>query len=141
MIKDQNGVPCATPEDSVQVMVDTHFPGNTNTNTNDASPPSGPICWDLEDEQAKFITAERTTEAIKSFGDTKAAGPDGIQPCVLKHLGPLALTRLCDLFKASYLMGYVPKVWRHSKVIFMPKQGKMTTHRPDPFGQLLYHPL
>ena len=122
MIKNQNGVPCATPEDSVQVMVDTHFPGNTNTN--DASPPSGPICWDLEDEQAKFITVERTTEAIKSFGDTKAAGPDGIQPCVLKHLGPLALTRLCDLFKASYLLGYVPKVWRHSKVIFIPKQGK-----------------
>ena len=58
----------------------------------------------LEDTNADFITERKVTEAIGAFGDFKGPGPDGIMPCVLKHLGPNAIHRLTSLYKASLLL-------------------------------------
>ena len=59
-----------------------------------------------------------------SFQDMKAAGIDGLKPIVLKHLGDSAVTYLTQLLKASILLRYVPKCWRESTVIYIPKPGK-----------------
>ena len=131
MMQRSDGQFCSSPEESLQLVVDTHFPGNTIYS--ETTTPSVPICWDLQTEAAAFITPEKVIEAAKSFGDFKAAGPDGIQPCVLKHLGTLAAMRLSNMFKASYLLGYVPKCWLKSRVIFIPKPGKNNYNQPRSF--------
>ena len=41
----------------------------------------------------RFFTCDKIAEAIKSLWDFKAAGTDGIKPCVLKNLRPIALNR------------------------------------------------
>ncbi len=72
----------------------------------------------------EYITEEKVTAAIESFGSGKAAGPDQIKPTVLKNLPSSFKKRLTEIYKASIGLGYIPKTWANSKVIFIPKQGK-----------------
>ena len=58
---------------------------------------------------------------IRSFKPRKGAGPDGLKPVVYRHLGPLALQRLVNLYKASYLLGKQPQTFKNVRVIFIPK--------------------
>ena len=77
-----------------------------------------------ESEVMNYITEEKVTAAIESFGSGKAAGPDQIKPMVLKNLPSSFKKRLTEMYKASIGLGYIPKAWADSKVIFIPKQGK-----------------
>ena len=86
-----------------------------------------------DDGPASFISTSKVTEAIKSFGDFKAPGPDGIQPFILKKLGFRATERLVAIFRASYLLGKLPSAWLQSKVIFLPKPGKDSYSVPRSF--------
>ena len=85
------------------------------------------------DERANFITEQKVRLAISTFGDSKSPGPDGIRPIVLKKLGSNAIKRLTHIFKASYLIGYTPKSWRKSNVIFIPKPNKDDYSDPRSF--------
>ena len=76
---------------------------------------------------------EKLITSIKSFGNFKAPGSDGLCPFVYKQLGPLALQRLLQIYKASYLLGITPQIWRDVKVIFIPKVGKTDFSDPRSF--------
>ena len=74
--------------------------------------------------KADFITEETVKASINAFGPMKAAGMDELPPCVFQHFGELAIRRLVQLYKASYLLGHVPLPWREAKAVFIPKVGK-----------------
>lgn len=62
--------------------------------------------------------------AVKSLSPFKSPGTDEIFPALLqKSLNSIAKT-LQNMFRASLSLGYVPKVWRGTKVTFIPKPGK-----------------
>merc|ERR1711994_393427 len=70
-----------------------------------------------------------------SFKSHKAPGPDGVQMLPFKLLGPKAIQRLTDLFRASYLLGAMPECFRQVRIIFIPKADKPSysvpkAHRP-----------
>ena len=67
---------------------------------------------------------QKVQTAIDSFKPRKAPGLDGIQPRVLKALGPLMVFRLHNIIRGSYLLGTPPERWFHSKSIFLSKAGK-----------------
>ncbi len=113
---------CRSPEESMGHLLDTHFPGSRPTPA-ETLVENGRTC-DIDDESASFITVDKVKQAIHSFGSHKAAGPDEIKPIALKWLGPKAINRLSLIFRASCLLSYVPKIWRNSKVVFIPKPGK-----------------
>ena len=125
LIRDRNGTLLESPEASIKQVIDTHFPDNRDPDLDQRPCPDYDTnpCY-VSDMAAAFITSERVSEAIHTFGSHKAAGPDGFKPCVLQHLGPVTVSRLTNRYKASYLLGYMPKVWRKSRVIFIPKAGK-----------------
>ncbi len=77
-----------------------------------------------DSEVMGYITEDKVKTAIDSFGSGKAAGPDQIKPIVLKNLPSSYIKKLTELYRASIGLGYIPKVWADSKVIFIPKQGK-----------------
>ena len=79
---------------------------------------------DILDNKAQWLTAEKLTAVLNSFGSFKAPGNDGIRPIVLKHLSTSAFLKLLDIFKACYLLGMVPSSWLISRVIFLPKPNK-----------------
>ncbi|MEO1413498.1 MAG: hypothetical protein AAFW73_26705, partial [Bacteroidota bacterium] len=117
LMKKPDGATCRDGKESIQTMVDTHFPGHVPTLASSPALITYQMA-DINDPFVSFITEDKVKEAIQSFGDYKAPGPDGNKPCVLKHFGALALTRLTSIFKASLLLGFTPKVWRESRVVF-----------------------
>ena len=123
LLKSSDGNILESPEASLTVLVDTHFPGNTSSPVT-GQPGSDRRLCDITHPDVAFINETTVTAAIKSFGSHKAPGPDGFPPCVYKHFGSVATSRLTTIYKASFLLGYTPDSWRNAKVIFIPKPGK-----------------
>ena len=90
-------------------------------------------CSMEDDERAEGLTLEKLKAAIASFKNKKCPGLDGITPKVFKSLGPKALKRLLDIYKASLLLGKLAKGWLDVKTIFIPKPGKPTYAEPRSF--------
>ena len=77
------------------------------------------------------------------MGSFKSAGPDGLKPIVMKHFGPKAIRCITKLFQAIYSTGYIPKEWRKSRVVFIPKPQKLDygdvgSFRPISFTQFVF---
>ena len=130
MLSKGDGSMCKSPEESIDELAKAHFPGSVTVNPCNES--VNERCH-VKNTMADFITLEKIQESIRSFGDFKAPGPDMLPPIIYKKLGPRALERLRAIFKASYLLGYLPKLWRKGKVIFIPKQGKKDYANPRSF--------
>jgi len=79
------------------------------------------------------INTSEVIRAINSFGDRKSPGCDGIQPIVLKKLGPRVVHRLTNIKNSSLTLGYIPETWRRARVIFIPKAGKPSYDLPRSF--------
>jgi ribonuclease HI len=107
-------------EESADLLLQTHFPKCTEY----THKPVNDLTQDVNVNETKFINIQSVREAFRTFGDFKAAGPDGIPPIVFKHVGDKFLTWLTLMFKASYVLGYIPTAWCEAKVIFIPKAGK-----------------
>ena len=72
-------------------------------------------------------------EVFNSFHNFKSPGIDQIPPQALKNLGDATIERIVRLYKASYLLGYVPNRWLAANVKFLPKPGKDTYDVPTSF--------
>ena len=121
-----------TPKESMALLCSTHFPKCL------MSPPIRPrrplvSSCKLDDPKADFINEHRVEIVAKSFGSFKGPGPDALPPCVYQNFGPVALVRLVRIYKASYLLGYMPESWRQIKVIFIPKPDKPSYSIPKAF--------
>ena len=123
LLSDENGIPFSTAKESLDYLIDEHFPDCIPIPQQEAIPRKRPC--DINTEEVKTLfTIEKLEKAISSFAGHKAAGPDGFKPIVLKHMGIKARQQLLAIIKASYCLGYVPKCWRDAKVIFIPKANK-----------------
>ena len=82
-----------------------------------------------------FITERAVYLAFSSFGPKRTGGPDSFQPKVLQLFveNKVALKRLTELYKAIMTIGYSPKRWCISKVIFLQKPGKSDYSDPKSY--------
>ena len=78
---------------------------------------------------------EDTTEAIKRSKSSTALGPDALAAVHLKHLGPIALGYLTELFNISIANSDIPSIWKNALVLPVLKPGK-----PSGFGPS-YRPI
>ena len=145
LLKDPNGELKDTPEDTVELVVSTFFPGNVpdhqdfprcqdrfhdHRRQNEAGLKVKDCVWTEEathDQLANEIFAEnKVTQAIMSFNSFKAPGMDGIQFGAIKTLYKCEKVRerLILLFKISFIMGFVPKCLRTSEVVFIGKPAR-----------------
>ena len=72
----------------------------------------------------KTITLEELQQAIKNLKNNKAAGLDDIRTEQLKHLGPIALQWLLNMYNHCIEQKTVPNIWRKTKAIAILKPGK-----------------
>ena len=81
-----------------------------------------------------IFTAAQTLEAIKKSKSSKALGPDGLSPIMLKHLGPNGIRYLTAIFNISVNKSKIPCAWKTGKIIPLLKPGKPadqgTSYRP-----------
>ena len=108
LMKSASGMPLSSPTESLELLVNTHFPGNVEQLHTMESPIPALLCNTLN-EKAEFINVTTVKDSIDSFHSYKAAGADGFPPCVLQHLGEEAIILLTKIFKACFLLGYTPK--------------------------------
>ena len=130
LMKRSDGTLLPSPEISLIHVINTHFPGN-RMRLPDLNSPLDTV--NIYSREAEFLHEQAAAESIQAFGAKKAAGPDELPPCVFQHFGEATIRRLVKLFKASYLLGYVPEQWRNGKVIFIPKPGKSDYATPRSF--------
>ena len=89
-------------------------------------PNEAKICMS-EELKSSFINFQNVKSAIFSFKPTKTGGgEDEFRPIVLQNLNDMALQRLTKLYQAVVHLGYIPKIWRTAKVIFIAKSNKST---------------
>ncbi len=70
------------------------------------------------------ITIQQTAAAIKKSKNSKALGPDGLSPIMLKHLGLNALTFLTQIYNLCLKTSIVPSIWKQGRIIPLLKPGK-----------------
>ena len=110
-----------TTKETVNHLMDTFFPGSKETS--EVSSPRHNKLPDHEIEQVIF-TEQKVAAAFKTFGKQKATGPDQVRPIMMQHFGPKAIKAVIQMYRASISLRYVPTLWRHAKVVFIPKGGK-----------------
>ena len=81
------------------------------------------------------ITPNMTKTAMDLTKPTSCTGPDGISYRHLKHLGPVAIKALTDIFNHSILHNTIPNIWKIGKIITILKQNK------SPIEPASYRPI
>ena len=129
----KDGIITQSGEETLQVLMDCHFPGSIphiEQGQDEQNFVTLGNCFIKNANHLSYITTEKVKAAIMSFGWNKSAGPDDFKPIVLQNLNENSYETLTLLFKASVALGYTPKAWRLSKVVFIPKPGKDTYDDP-----------
>ena len=112
-------------EETIQRLAAAHFPAAQLGTTEMVHNCKHKIrTSEIQDAFSDWIDPALIQKAAKRFLPYKAAGPDGLKPIVLKHLTPKVLEALTLIYKACIALKHTPKVWRDTKVIFLPKPGK-----------------
>jgi len=63
--------------------------------------------------------------AIGTMDPYKSPGEDGICPALLQKGLRYVLTPLCRIYRACIANSYIPQIWRHARVLLLPRPGKM----------------
>lgn len=63
---------------------------------------------------------------------------DGIFPALLQSVGNKIIPQLEKLFRASLKTGFIPSIWRGTKVAFIPKPGKESYDDPKPISLMSF---
>jgi hypothetical protein len=80
---------------------------------------------------AKVITYQRVAWAIDTFAPYKSPGVDGIFPVLLQEGREVLIPHLVRIFRACLATGYVPRIWRQVKFVFIPKPGRNSYCGPN----------
>ncbi len=81
-----------------------------------------------EQDPTVTITIQQTAAAIKKSKNSKALGPDGLSPIMLKNLG---LTFLTNIYNLCLLTSTIPSVWKIGRIIPILKPGKSADLGPS----------
>ena len=79
------------------------------------------------------ITVEDVKKKLEALDPSKATGPDGIYPCVLKSLADEVCIPIAWIYNKSLEEGIVPEDWRVAHVVPIFKKGlrsKPGNYRP-----------
>ena len=151
LIKNQNGVYSKSVLESLDILLETHFPesvpleadehtksvntqefftqDNDNIFVNQQSGSTANIkaYFCSENDLKNSIVNEKSVKfSINSFEEGKAPGADSFKPKILQEFikNDVCLRRLTRLLAAVLEIGYTPQKWCVSKIIFIPKPGK-----------------
>jgi len=88
---------------------------------------------EVMEKYTEWIDTKKITRAFEGFESKKSPGPDEHKPILLKHLPSNVIEFINFLYKATIFTGYTPKLWKETKVIFIPKPGKDKYTTPNSF--------
>ena len=120
-------------KETIRKLTDTHFPAAHEGTTPFQHDNNNKINTAHLETLHDWIDADLIRKAMKQFKPNKAPGPDGLKPLIFQYLPTSALEVLATIYKACISLCHTPKVWRETKVIFLPKPGKETYDLPKSY--------
>ena len=128
-IKKSQGNWTTSSEESLELLLDTHFPGNTTTDQLTVA------AVDVQPSEIanQIVTDSRIRWALKSFKPYKSPGPDMVSPAELQAVAERLTPWLKELYTGIINLSYIPTKWRETKVVFIPKAGKPSHIGPKDF--------
>ena len=139
LLKNKDGEFSDNPEESSNTLLNKFFPGHTSV------PETDSMDWSIikNSRLDNTFTIKKVRAAFCHMGSFKSADPDGIKQIVMKHFGPIALGCITKIYHAIYSTGYIPKEFRKSRVVFIPKPqeaeyGEAGSFRPISLTQFLF---
>lgn len=127
MLRKTGGGYTDTPAEALNILLNTHFPGNSLDAPEDST--DNQACLDVP---TGLLNLHKITSAISTFSPFTAPGHDGIYPIHLQKGCRILAPLLKDLYTAILKMNVVPKRWA-AKLIFLPKPGKKTYQEAKSF--------
>ena len=141
-VRKPDGSLTQTPEETLNVMTDTHFsihrqPTAPLVDCNNGEPVTVDPKWSPDD----IFSPRRVERALLEFDGLTAAGPDGIRPIMLQKGLTQIKQEFAAIAKASFVSGHVPKCWTNSTGIYLPKPGKTDYRNPRSFRTITLAPV
>ena len=124
-VKDHNGEYTSSPEETLRVLLDTHFPNLPETEQY-VKQDYGVSNIDVDE----IFNRQSVRASFRSFSPYKSPGPDGIYPAMLQHGSDAILDLVVRIFQISMQQGKIPKSWLRTRVVFIPKVGKVDYSDP-----------
>ena len=119
--------------ETIELLTQTHFPAATDTKHVTYNNRRNLAVADIQTKYGDWIDIHKIRKALDGFEKKKSPGPDGVRPLVFEHLPEEFLRTLETIYKASIHLGYTPKAWKRTKVIFISKPGKDAYDKPKSF--------
>ena len=133
LLKRSDGTRTTDFRESLELLMETHFPGSVITERkewpNEVDTQPSDLDWQMANQ---IVSEDRIRWAIQSFSPFKSPGIDGIYPALLQWGLDELLPHLVGVLRACLAHLYIPKTWREVKVVFIPKQGGWTIPPPKP---------
>ena len=125
LIRKADGSFTRTPEETLQMLLETNFPDFRRTDEADDTPPPRRAGRKADWSTAgQVVMAQRVKEAIMSFEPYKAPGMDNITSVLLQQSLEEITGLLAGVLSGCIALGYTPRQLLETKVIFIPKPGK-----------------
>ena len=115
----QDGSLEVNPKGKAELLRNSFFPPPISADLGDISDYNYPAPY-----QCPSITESEVERAVHRAAPNKAPGTDGITNGILQKTLDLLLPALCQLFNASWNMGYFPQHFRRSITVVLRKPGK-----------------
>ena len=128
-----DGSSTAPGSETIGLLVETHFPAATDIKHVTYNNRRNLAVEDIDMKYQDWIDKRKITQALGEFEKKKSPGPDEIKPLVFEHLPAEFIATLEVIYKSSIHLGYTPKAWKKTKVIFIAKPGKETYDKPKSF--------
>lgn len=119
-LRKTDGAFTASSEETLKLLIDAHFPGNTlamEAPIDQGQPP------DLNSIKS-VVTNEKLEWAIDSFDPYKSPGLDGIMPAMLQKGKKILIPWLLVIYRSSLYHTHLPASWNKIKIVFIPKAGR-----------------
>ena len=129
-MKDSNGKYTDTPEETLKVLLDYHYP-DREPNINHEPEPDLNLDGLKNLDIDEVINLEAVKAAIKSFKPYKSPGMDGIYPALLQQGLEFLAEHILVIYKECLRTGKSPRRWLETKVSFIPKPGKQSYDEPN----------
>ena len=130
-IKKQDGTYTNNPAESLEALLDFHFP-DRDDNIEAHNIPRN-VINNTSLDILENIHKESVKAANCSFKPYKSPGCDGTYPVLLqKGIGSLGEI-LVKLYKKSIIKGVIPSTWMKLRIAFIPKPGKSDACSPKSF--------
>lgn len=124
-----------TSEETLKLLFEIHFPGCTEAQTCTTRT----FVYDNNENTERksnirdIITIDKLEWAVNSFSPYKSPGLDGIYPIMLQKSFDIIGILMMEIYQACLDLQYFPTAWKETKVVFIPKAGKIQHFSPKDY--------